>query len=85
MSNKKLQYSPLSEVDMARASSDFLSSMQLRRSVREFSSRDIPIEVVKNIVSTAASAPSGANKEPWHFTIVQDPGVKHEIRVGAET
>ena len=85
MSNKKLQYSPLSEVDMARASSDFLSSMRLRRSVREFSSRDIPIEVVKNIVSTAASAPSGANKEPWHFTIVKDPGVKKEIRVGAES
>ena len=84
MSDKILQYSPLSEVDMARASSDFLSLMRLRRSVREFSSRDIPIEVVKNIVSTAASAPSGANKEPWHFTIVRDPGVKHEIRVGAE-
>jgi hypothetical protein len=70
MSNKKLQYSPLSDVEMARASRDFLSSMLLRRSVREFSSRDIPIDVVKNIVSTAASAPSGANKEPWHFTIV---------------
>jgi nitroreductase len=52
--------------------------------VRDFSSRDIPIEVVKNIVSTAASAPSGANKEPWHFTIVKDAGVKRKIREGAE-
>ena len=58
--------------------------MRLRRSVREFSNRDIPIEVIKNIVSTAASAPSGANKEPWHFTIVRDPVVKREIRIGAE-
>ena len=70
---------------MARASLDFLMFMRLRRSVREFSNRDIPIEVIKNIVSTAASAPSGANKEPWHFTIVRDPVVKRKIRTGAET
>ena len=84
MSNKKLQYTPPSEDDMARASGDFLTFMRQRRTVREFSNRDIPIEVVKNIVSTAASAPSGANKEPWHFTIVKDPGVKRKIRIGAE-
>ena len=84
MSNKKLQYTPPSEDNMARASSDFLAFMRQRRTVREFSNRDIPIEVVKNIVSTAASAPSGANKEPWHFTIVKDPGVKRKIRIGAE-
>ena len=84
MSDKKLQYTPLSEADMARASKEFLTVMRLRRTVRDFSSRDIPIEVVKNIVSTAASAPSGANKEPWHFTIVKDAGVKRKIRMGAE-
>jgi len=84
MSNKKLQYTPPSEDDMARASGDFLTFMRQRRTVREFSNQDIPIEVVKNIVSTAASAPSGANKEPWHFTIVKDPGVKRKIRIGAE-
>ena len=84
MTNKKLQYTPPSEDDMARASGDFLTFMRQRRTVSEFSNRDIPIEVVKNIVSTAASAPSGANKEPWHFTIVKDPGVKRKIRIGAE-
>ena len=84
MSNKKLQYTPPSEDDMARASCNFLAFMRQRRTVREFSNQDIPIEVVKNIVSTAASAPSGANKEPWHFTIVKDPGVKRKIRIGAE-
>ena len=84
MTNKKLQYTPPSEDDMARASGDFLTFMRQRRTVREFSNRDIPIEVVKNIVSTAASAPSGANKEPWHFTIVKDPGVNRKIRIGAE-
>jgi len=69
---------------MARASSDFLSLMRFRRSVRQFSDQDIPIEVMKNIVSAAAAAPSGANKEPWYFSIVSNPVVKHEIRIGAE-
>ena len=69
---------------MARASSDFLSLMRFRRSVRQFSDQDIPIEVMKNIVSAAAAAPSGANKEPWYFSIVSNPIVKHEIRIGAE-
>ena len=69
---------------MARASSNFMLFLRSRRSVREFSDRDIPMEVIKNIVSAAALAPSGANKEPWYFTIVKDPAVKHEIRTGAE-
>jgi len=69
---------------MARASSNFLSLMRFRRSVRQFSDQDIPIEVMKNIVSAAAAAPSGANKEPWYFSIVSNPIVKHEIRIGAE-
>ena len=84
MSFKKLLFKDISEKDMARASSDFISFLRSRRSVREFSERDIPVEVIKNIVSAASLAPSGANKEPWYFTIVKDPAVKHEIRVGAE-
>ena len=84
MSFKKLLFEDISENDMARASSDFISFLRSRRSVRDFSERNIPVEVIKNIVSAASLAPSGANKEPWYFTIVQDPAVKHEIRVGAE-
>ena len=81
---KKLLFNRISQEEMARASSDFLSLMRYRRSVREFSDQDIPIEVMKNIVSAAAAAPSGANKEPWYFSIVSDPVVKHEIRIRAE-
>ena len=84
MSLKKLNFTRISQDDMARASSDFLSLMRSRRSVRQFSDQDIPIEVMKNIVSAAAAAPSGANKEPWYFSIVCNPVVKHEIRIGAE-
>ena len=81
---KKLNFTRISKDDMARASSNFLSLMRFRRSVRQFSDQDIPIEVMKNIVSAAAAAPSGANKEPWYFSIVSNPIVKHEIRIGAE-
>tara|TARA_Y100000782_G_scaffold4298_1_gene5016 strand:+ start:1565 stop:2218 length:654 start_codon:yes stop_codon:yes gene_type:complete len=84
MSFIKLNFNRISQDDMARASSDFLSLMRFRRSVRQFSDQDIPIEVMKNIVSAAAAAPSGANKEPWYFSIVSNPIVKHEIRIGAE-
>jgi len=84
MSFIKLNFTRISQDDMARASSNFLSLMRFRRSVRQFSDQDIPIEVMKNIVSAAAAAPSGANKEPWYFSIVCNPVVKHEIRIGAE-
>ena len=52
--------------------------------MREFSDREVPLEIINNIVSAAASAPSGANKEPWFFSIIRDADVKHQIRLGAE-
>ena len=84
MSYKKLDFKEGSEEYMARASAKHLSFIRTRRSVREFSDREIPLEIVNNIVSAAASAPSGANKEPWFFSIIRDADVKHKIRLGAE-
>ena len=84
MSYKKLDFQERSEEYMARASVEHLSFIRTRRSVREFSDREIPLEIINNIVSAAASAPSGANKEPWFFSIIRDPDVKHQIRLGAE-
>ena len=65
-------------------SKSLLHQIQQRRSVRDFSSQNVPIEVIKNCIKTAASAPSGANKQPWHFSLVQDKKIKKEIRVAAE-
>ena len=84
MSYKKLDFKERSEEYMARASAEHLSFIRTRRSVREFSDREIPLEIINNIVSAAASAPSGANKEPWFFSIIKDADVKHQIRLGAE-
>ena len=58
--------------------------MQSRRTVRDFSPRPVPREVIESCIAAAGAAPSGANMQPWHFTAVSNPSVKHEIRVAAE-
>jgi nitroreductase len=67
-----------------QAVKQFLDVMSLRRSVRMFSDRPVSREVIEGLVRVAASAPSGANKQPWRFVCVQDPAIKREIRLAAE-
>lgn len=66
------------------ASRDFLANMQTRRTVRDFSAEPVPYELIENAIRCAASAPSGANQQPWRFVVVQDPEVKRKIRIAAE-
>jgi len=63
---------------------EFYEAMQPRRTIRDFSDRDVPREVIEYCIRAAGTAPSGANLQPWHFVAVSDPAVKHEIRVAAE-
>ncbi len=72
------------EQEMLKRSEEYLQNMSLRRTVREFSDRDVPHELIENGVKAAASAPSGANQQPWHFVIVKDPDIKKKIRQAAE-
>jgi nitroreductase len=58
--------------------------MASRRSIRHFSDAPVPLEIIKNILQVATSAPSGANKQPWKFVVVKDGKLKHEIRLAAE-
>jgi len=74
----------LSPEEMLSKSDAFNNAVQHRRSVRTFSDKKISIEVIKNFIRAAGSAPSGANKQPWHFAVVSDPQVKKKIRVAAE-
>ncbi len=74
----------LSPEVMQKTSEDFLCSLRRRRTVREFSPRPIPDGVLENGVRAAATAPSGANRQPWHFCVVRDPKLKSEIRRAAE-
>lgn len=62
----------------------FREEMQRRRTVRHFSNRPVPRDVIEECLMVAGSAPSGANMQPWHFVVVSDPRVKREIRIAAE-
>jgi nitroreductase len=70
--------------DMISRSGEFLQWMDKRRSVREFSDRPVPAEVIRNVIMTASTSPSGAHKQPWTFCAVADPEIKAKIREAAE-
>ena len=84
MEFQKLEFKKKTKEKMLRRSKRFLEMIKSRRTVRDFSEKNIPEGVIENAVKAAASAPSGANKEPWHFVIVKDPALKKKIRVAAE-
>jgi iodotyrosine deiodinase len=62
----------------------FLETMRRRRSVRDFSSEPVPVELVENAIATAGTAPSGAHQQPWTFVLVSDRERKRRIREAAE-
>lgn len=55
-----------------------------RRTVRDFASTPVPQAVIEEAIRAAGTAPSGANRQPWHFVAVGDPAVKRRIREAAE-
>ena len=70
--------------EMESRSHKFLETMDSRRSVRDFSDKEIPESIIENILITASTAPSGAHKQPWTFCVVKDPEIKKQIRIAAE-
>jgi len=79
-----LVFEALSPEDQATRSSTFCSLLKKRRSVRDFSDRPVDMKIIENLISTAGTAPSGANMQPWRFVVVTSPDIKMEIRVAAE-
>ncbi len=77
-------YRAYSEDEMRRRARAFCEEMRRRRTVREFSDRPAPREVIEDCLCAAGTAPSGANLQPWHFVVVSDPAVKRAIREAAE-
>ena len=84
MKFQRLDFENHTSEKLIKRSENFLNTIGSRRTVRNFSSKSIPIQAVENAVRAAASAPSGANKQPWHFVVVKDPSIKKKIRVAAE-
>jgi len=72
------------EDQMIEKSATYFNFMDKRRSVRHFSDKLIPLDIIENIIKTASTAPSGAHKQPWTFCLIQSPKIKHKIREAAE-
>lgn len=73
-----------SRADMLNRSRSFHQLMGQRRSLRMFSDKEVPLEVMEHIIMAASTAPSGAHKQPWSFCLVSDPVIKSKIREAAE-
>jgi nitroreductase len=70
--------------EMKARAKAFAADMKRRRTVRQFSKRPVPRQVIEGCLRAAGSAPSGANKQPWHFVVVTAAGLKQQIRKAAE-
>lgn len=77
-------YPPVTDADSLSAAADFFARMARRRTVREFSTRPVGRGVVEQAILTAASAPSGANHQPWFFSVIESASARARIRQAAE-
>ena len=84
MKFERYSFKKKSRQDMITQSNELMREMLNRRSIRDFSSEEIPEMVIKNVLKTAMAAPSGANKQPWKFVVVKDENIKKKIRIAAE-
>jgi len=80
----QLKYKHPTSEEMLERSVAYYEAMNSRRSVRDYSNKDVPRKVIENIIKTASTAPSGAHKQPWTFCVVSNPEIKKQIRIAAE-
>jgi iodotyrosine deiodinase len=79
-----LEFEQHGEAEMLARARNFRALMKRRRTVRDFSDRPVPRQLIEDAVMTAAGAPSGANQQPWTFACISDAAVKSKIRMAAE-
>jgi len=72
------------DAEMLRRAYEYYNFMDTRRSIRHFSNKEVPRELIEKLVMTAATAPSGAHKQPWTFCLVSNVELKKKIREAAE-
>jgi nitroreductase len=70
--------------ELKQRARSFYEMIKRRRTVRDFSDRPVPRAVIEDCIMAAGTAPNGANKQPWHFSVVESPEVKKKIRIAAE-
>jgi iodotyrosine deiodinase len=79
-----LDFKTIPEREMLERVKDFYELLKRRRTVRDFSDKPVPREIIEHALLTAGTAPNGANQQPWHFVVVSNPEVKKKIREAAE-
>ncbi len=72
------------ESEMADRAKAFYQQVKTRRTIRDFSPERVPRQIIEDCIRAAGTAPSGANRQPWHFAVIQSPELKQKIRSGAE-
>lgn len=77
-------YKAYSKEEMLKRSEEFYKEVNNRRTVREYSDKPVPREIIENCIKAAGTAPSGANMQPWRFVVVESPEIKRKIRIAAE-
>ena len=77
-------YSPVTDAQMLDRTSDMLKLLSTRRTIRDFDDAAVPIEIIETAIKAAATAPNGANQQPWHFAAISNPDMKRRIRLAAE-
>jgi iodotyrosine deiodinase len=80
----RLEFTPRPEAEIIQRAKDFYELLKRRRSVRDFSDKTVPKEIIDQALLTAGTAPNGANQQPWHFVVVGSPEIKKQIRDAAE-
>jgi iodotyrosine deiodinase len=81
---KPLDFNEKPPAEMKAAAQAYYEEIRKRRTVREFSERPVPREIIENALRAAGTAPSGANMQPWHFVVVSNPETKQKRRIAAE-
>lgn len=76
-----IEYPP---AEMARRAAAFYAEIKRRHTARAFADRPVPRAVIEDCLRAAGTAPSGANHQPWFFSVIGDPALKHQVRVRAE-
>lgn len=77
-------YEALSEAQMQDRAQGVLDMLSTRRTIRDFSDRAVPRDIIETAIKAAGTAPSGANHQPWHFVAISDRATKRKIRIAAE-
>ena len=81
---EKLIYNKKNIDEILERSKKFYITIKKRRTIRNFDKEKIDINIIKNAILSAGTAPNGANLQPWHFVVIKDSNIKKEIRIAAE-